>query len=125
MNKVNVPVIVSSQGEVLRSTPPNQKAMSDVIMALRTYNKPTGYSDWRARAMILGDGTSISVQASKFHYSLPREDTPPEAGYSHYEVWGFPDEQEDPERWEAQRVIDYIVDHKGIDVDATFAQDIS
>ena len=33
---------------------------------------------------VLGDGSSISIQASAFHYCTPRDNTGP---YTHFEVW--------------------------------------
>lgn len=39
----------------------------------------------RVRApFLLGDGSSISIQASEFHHCSPRDNTGP---YTHFEVW--------------------------------------
>jgi len=37
--------------------------------------------------LILGDGTSLSVQGSAFSYSFPREVTLPVEAYTAFEVW--------------------------------------
>ena len=39
--------------------------------------------------IVCNDGTTLSVQASELHYSMPKQDNGP---YTHYEV-GFPSEQ--------------------------------
>lgn len=38
----------------------------------------------RAEVTVCGDGTSLSIQASEYHYSTPRDNTGP---YTEVEVW--------------------------------------
>ena len=64
------------------------------------------------------DGTTISVQASQFHYSTPRSDRGP---YTHVEVWlasapvtEFDYDEEGPSAYvPIEKVVEFIDNHGG------------
>ena len=64
------------------------------------------------------DGTTISIQASQFHYSIPRSDCGP---YTHVEVWlatapvtEFDYDEEYPSAYiPIEKVVEFIDNHGG------------
>lgn len=57
-------------------------------------NKP--FKDYRGEVYFypvehvkFADGAELSVQASRFHYCLPKYDNPGPDGWTHFEVWMF------------------------------------
>jgi len=84
----------------------------------REYAKGYYYKDL-APSVVCGDGTTVSVQASKNHYCTPRANKGP---YTHVEVWQasapvteFDYDSEEPSAYvPIEKVVEFIDNHGGM-----------